>query len=237
MGGLARDLAQGRRTLVDLWGDAGSYGWRRFDAEAGRIEIAALACPEGVFPSIGRHHAPAIRLERALRDLYGLEPVGAPDDRPLARSWALAGAAAARQPQAARGRRRTLRVPAGRRRGTAPDPGRPGACRDHRAGTFPLHLHGETVVRLEERLGYVHKGIEALMRGADARRRRRGWPAGSRATARSPMRSPSRARSRLRSASSRPQRAVWLRALMAELERIANHLGDIGAICNDAAFA
>ena len=24
---------------------------------------------------------------------------------------------------------------------------------------------------------------------------------------------------------------------MAELERIANHLGDIGAICNDAAFA
>ena len=34
-----------------------------------------------------------------------------------------------------------------------------------------------------------------------------------------------------------PPRAVWLRALMAELERIANHLGDIGAICNDAAFA
>jgi Ni,Fe-hydrogenase III large subunit len=32
-------------------------------------------------------------------------------------------------------------------------------------------------------------------------------------------------------------RAIWLRALMAELERLANHLGDIGAICNDAAFA
>src|SRR5690606_24463468 len=26
-------------------------------------------------------------------------------------------------------------------------------------------------------------------------------------------------------------------ALMAELERLANHFGDIGAICNDAAFA
>ena len=24
---------------------------------------------------------------------------------------------------------------------------------------------------------------------------------------------------------------------MAELERIANHLGDVGAICNDASFA
>lgn len=34
-----------------------------------------------------------------------------------------------------------------------------------------------------------------------------------------------------------PPRAVWLRAIMAELERLANHLGDIGAICNDAAFA
>jgi Ni,Fe-hydrogenase III large subunit len=34
-----------------------------------------------------------------------------------------------------------------------------------------------------------------------------------------------------------PPRAVHLRALMAEIERIANHLGDFGAICNDASFA
>jgi Ni,Fe-hydrogenase III large subunit len=34
-----------------------------------------------------------------------------------------------------------------------------------------------------------------------------------------------------------PARAHWLRALMAELERLAHHCGDIGAICNDAAFA
>src|SRR5439155_7091553 len=33
-----------------------------------------------------------------------------------------------------------------------------------------------------------------------------------------------------------PDRAVWLRALLAELERLANHLGEIGAICNDASF-
>src|SRR5260370_16670627 len=33
-----------------------------------------------------------------------------------------------------------------------------------------------------------------------------------------------------------PSRAVWLRALMAELERIANHFGDIGGVCNDVAF-
>ena len=34
-----------------------------------------------------------------------------------------------------------------------------------------------------------------------------------------------------------PPRAQMLRGLMAELERLANHFGDIGAICNDAAFA
>ena len=34
-----------------------------------------------------------------------------------------------------------------------------------------------------------------------------------------------------------PPRALYLRALMAELERLANHFGDIGAICNDASFA
>src|SRR5258707_6275808 len=34
-----------------------------------------------------------------------------------------------------------------------------------------------------------------------------------------------------------PSRATYLRALMAELERLANHFGDVGAICNDASFA
>jgi Ni,Fe-hydrogenase III large subunit len=34
-----------------------------------------------------------------------------------------------------------------------------------------------------------------------------------------------------------PPRATYLRALMAELERLANHFGDIGAICNDASFS
>jgi Ni,Fe-hydrogenase III large subunit len=34
-----------------------------------------------------------------------------------------------------------------------------------------------------------------------------------------------------------PARAAWLRALGLELERIANHLGDLGALGNDAGFA
>ena len=34
-----------------------------------------------------------------------------------------------------------------------------------------------------------------------------------------------------------PPRAQWLRALLLERERIANHLGDLGALGNDAGFA
>ncbi len=34
-------------------------------------------------------------------------------------------------------------------------------------GHFRFTASGETVVRLEERLGYVHKGIDGLMTGAD----------------------------------------------------------------------
>src|SRR5260370_208153 len=34
-----------------------------------------------------------------------------------------------------------------------------------------------------------------------------------------------------------PPRAQWLRALALERERVANHLGDLGALGNDAGFA
>ena len=34
-----------------------------------------------------------------------------------------------------------------------------------------------------------------------------------------------------------PRRARYLRSLLLELERLSNHLGDVGAICNDTAYA
>ncbi|MGP0105647.1 hydrogenase large subunit, partial [Rhodoblastus sp.] len=93
-----------------------------------------------------------------------------------------------------------------------------------------------TIVRLEERLGYVHKGVEALMAGAPLARAQK---LAARVSGDSTV-AYSLAFARAVEAAlgvEIPERAVWLRALMAELERIANHLGDIGAICNDAAFA
>ena len=55
-------------------------------------------------------------------------------------------------------------------------------------GHFRFTAKGETVVRLEERLGYVHKGIDGLMHGATLDARRASSPGAPPATARSPMR-------------------------------------------------
>ncbi len=103
-------------------------------------------------------------------------------------------------------------------------------------GHFRFTANGETVVRLEERLGYVHKGIEALMTGAslDQAARLAGRTSGDSTVAYAI------AFARAVEAAlgvEAPPRAVWLRALMAELERLANHFGDVGAICNDASFS
>jgi Ni,Fe-hydrogenase III large subunit len=103
-------------------------------------------------------------------------------------------------------------------------------------GHFRFTANGEAVARLEERLGYVHKGIEALMQGATLER---GSQLAQRTSGDSVV-AYGIAFARAAEAAAgleAPPRAVWLRALMAELERIANHFGDFGAICNDAAFA
>ena len=103
-------------------------------------------------------------------------------------------------------------------------------------GHFRFTASGETVVRLEERLGYTHKGIEGLMAGSDIDRAAR---LAARTSGDSTV-AYSLAFARAVEAAlgvEIPPRAVWLRALMAELERLANHLGDIGAICNDASFS
>jgi Ni,Fe-hydrogenase III large subunit len=103
-------------------------------------------------------------------------------------------------------------------------------------GHFRFQAMGEEVLRLEERLGYVHKGIEKLAIGRD--------PAGlarlvGRVSGDSTVAHAWAACQAMERATSCavPPRALWLRALMAERERVANHLGDIGAVCNDVGFA
>jgi Ni,Fe-hydrogenase III large subunit/Ni,Fe-hydrogenase III component G len=103
-------------------------------------------------------------------------------------------------------------------------------------GHFRFSVVGERVLRLEQRLGYTHKGIEkrfeslSLGEGARLAGRVSGDSTVAFAWAYA-MAVESAACARL------PERALWLRALLLERERIANHLGDLGALGNDGGLA
>jgi Ni,Fe-hydrogenase III large subunit len=231
--GLLRD---GRCTLLGLWGERQFVHLALADEGRNEFGVLSFACEGNRFPSVGRLHAPAIRLERAVRDLSGLEPEAPPD----ARAWLDHGkwpvrrplgqmehAAATPEPYSflpAEGES-LHQIPVGPVHAGIIEPGH-----------FRFTASGETIVRLEERLGYVHKGIESLMAGLPIERAAvlAGRVSGDSTVAYA------LAFSRAIEAAHDidvPPRALWLRALMAELERLANHFGDIGAICNDAAFA
>jgi Ni,Fe-hydrogenase III large subunit len=103
-------------------------------------------------------------------------------------------------------------------------------------GHFRFSVVGEKVLRLEERLGYTHKGIEKrfesldLQQGAKLAGRVSGDSTVAYAWAYA-MAAEGIA------AVTPPERALWLRALFLERERIANHLGDLGDLGNDVALA
>src|SRR6185369_7876988 len=103
-------------------------------------------------------------------------------------------------------------------------------------GHFRFSVVGEKVLRLEERLGYTHKGIDKRFEkfAAGEGHRLAGRVSGDSTVAFAWAYCMALESIR---ATEPPLRARWLRALMLERERVANHLGDLGALGNDAAFA
>jgi hypothetical protein len=65
-------LAESRCTMLGLWGENETVHIALVDEEQREPGILSFECGGGSYPSVGRLHAPAIRLERALRDLSGL---------------------------------------------------------------------------------------------------------------------------------------------------------------------
>src|SRR6516225_5311840 len=230
---LVNEMAEGRATLLGLWGDAGEVHMAVVGETPRDVIVASLQCPDGSFPSVGALHPPAIRFERAIHSLFGLKPVGAPDPRPWLdlSFWNVQHPLGAGRPApVARSTYEFLPVEG---EGLHQIPVGPVHAGIIEPGHFRFTANGETVVRLEQRLGYVHKGAESLFVGADIERgtlligrlsgdstvayawayahaveAALGWPV--------------------------PPRATLLRGVMAELERMAHHIGDVGAICNDA---
>ena len=231
-----RRLAAGEARLVGLWADGAEV---RMALSAVRPELAFFryAAVDGSFPSVGAAHAPAIRLERAIADLNGLRARGAHDTRPWLDHgrWPVSHPLGSNAP-ADGGEPERYAFLGAEGVGLHQIPVGPVHAGIIEPGHFRFHASGETIVRLEERFGYVHKGVERLMAGADVAR---GAQLAGRVSGDSTVAYQIAFARAVEAASGAvaPPRAAWLRALMAEIERVANHLGDIGAICNDASFA
>jgi Ni,Fe-hydrogenase III large subunit len=236
---VASEIAAGHATLLGLWADRAvlpTIYMAIMDDAVGDIAVASLACPDGSYPSVGALHPPAIRLERAIHSLYGYIAAGMADSRP----WLDLGFWNVQHPLGAREEAPAVREPyrflpvEGESLHQIPvGPVHAGSIEP---GHFRFTAGGETVVRLEARLGYAHKGIESLMAGAPIEQAAR---LAARTSGDSTVAYAIAFAHAVEAALGveAPPRAQFLRALMAELERLANHLGDIGAICNDASFS
>ncbi len=103
-------------------------------------------------------------------------------------------------------------------------------------GHFRFSVEGETIVNLETRLGFVHKGVEKLFetlpfeRTPDLAERVSGDESVAHRLAYC------QALETL-AGTAIPPRAGWLRVILLELERLYNHVGDVGMIVNDTGFA
>ncbi len=213
--------------LIDLWAEPDQAHAALRDEISGAIAIASLACADRRFPALSPARPAADRLERAMRDLFGLDAEGAKDRRAWLDHgrWPVGG-------DHAKERYEFLPVEG---EGLHVIPVGPVHAGIIEPGYFRFTASGETVVRLEQRLGFVHKGIEGLMAGRSVAEAAK---FASRVSGDSAV-AHSLAFARAVEAAlgvEAPPRAHHLRALMAELERVANHLGDFGAILNDVSF-
>ena len=203
--------------------------------------IVNVAKPE--LPSQATVYPAANRSERHTQDMFGINFVGHPDNRRWTRHKAWAKHSyPLRKDFPVQGEPETI---------TPPDMDYP-FVKAHGAGVYeipvgPVHAGiiepghfrflavGELILNLEERLGYVHKGVEKIAEGRtpESLARLAGRISGD--TTVGHCWAACKAMEQAAGIAI-PARAVLIRGILAERERVANHLGDMGAICNDVAF-
>lgn len=223
--------------LLGLWGEPGMAHAAFLDEARLEVILASVPAEGGWVPALSPVRPAAAWFERALRDLWAIGAEGGIDDRPWLDHgrWPLLG------PLSGRPARRepdpyAMEFLPVEGAGIHTVPVGPIHAGIIEPGHFRFHLQGETVVRLEARLGYLHKGLLTLIQGKSPR-------AAARFAARlSGDSTVAHGTAFARAAEAAlgvevPLRAVAIRAAMLELERLHNHLNDLGFIANDAAFA
>ena len=239
------NIGAGGGRLISLWASRDTAGEQlvraAFAADAGVLVLTLrLTGSRSHYPGLERSFPSASRMQRAIADLSGLRSTSA-DQRPWLRHAAWPAAFHPLCEVALPDQTAPLAiddyafVPV-EGEGVHEIPVGPVHAGIIEPGHFRFSIVGEKVLRLEQHLGYVHKGIERrfselpLLEGHRLAARVSGDSAVAFSWAYC------QALEGMAAARVLP-RATWVRALALELERLANHLGDLGALGNDAGFA
>lgn len=201
---------------------------------------AEVAADAPTIPSLATLHYPASRFEREIHDLFGIVAEGHPDPRPLVRHgfwpadyFPLRKDAAPREfeddgrafPFTEVGGEGVYEIPVGPVHAGVIEPGH-----------FRFSVVGETIIDMKSRLYFTHKGTEKLFEG---RRPEQGVELAERVSGDTTV-GHSLAFCQALEASAGtevPARARWLRVILLEMERLYNHVGDLGMIANDTGYA
>jgi Ni,Fe-hydrogenase III large subunit len=240
-----RDLSAAGARLMSLWAGGQAHATSKLHAaflsdDGGLVLTLPMSESDTPYAGLQELFPTAARLQRAVADLSGLRSTDA-DARPWLRhaAWPqsyrplldppILAAACETQLDAYE----FVQVAGDGVHEIAVGPVHAGTIEP---GHFRFSVVGEKVLRLEERLGYVHKGIEQrftqlpILEAHQLAARVSGDSAVAFSCAYCQA---LEGMAGVEIAS----RAAWLRVLYLELERLANHLGDLGALGNDAGFA
>ena len=190
----------------------------------GTLRWLRAVLPERRYPAITPRHPSAQGFERELFEQFAIVPEGHPWLKPLRRHSDLEGDPSRAHPFFAVAGAGVHEVAVGPVHAGIIEPGH-----------FRFQCHGEEVLSLEIQLGYQHRGAERLIeRSAPARRMVvaesiAGDTVIGHATAHAMV-------IEALGGADVPLRAEALRAVALELERLANHVGDLGGLCTDVAY-
>jgi Ni,Fe-hydrogenase III large subunit/Ni,Fe-hydrogenase III component G len=192
------------------------------------------------FPSITPLIHKAVNYERKIQTFFGLTPKGHPDTRPiiLHENWPVDVFPLRKdfdwqtRPKISSGAYEFHKVEG---EGIYEIPVGPIHAGIIEPGHFRFSMAGESIMRLEARLGYVHKGSEKLFEVLSLDNKIKLSEKISGDSSLSHSLAFCQSLENLANVEV-PRRALYIRVIMAEMERLANHLGDIGAIMLDAGY-
>jgi Ni,Fe-hydrogenase III large subunit/Ni,Fe-hydrogenase III component G len=244
---LARAIKEEGGQLIALWGSDDRHLDRGFGIHAACLTSVGLVWMSSVlpadtpgYPDLAHIFPQADRMQRAVFDLLGIRANDAVDDRQWLRHNAWAKDEFPLRKDFSRHTLSPLahdvypfiRVEG---EGVHEIPVGPIHAGTIEPGHFRFSIIGERVLKLEQRFGYAHKGTEKRFEGMD-------FATGAKLAGRVSGDSHSAytwaycMAVETATASAVPERGVWMRALFLEIERIANHLGDLGDLGNDVAL-